>query len=303
MASDWTGAARAALLEIRGGGDSWGYRPGLRPDVEPTALAALALRAHGPDGDAPARAAADWLARRQRPDGALAGGNEGEEPGWGTSYAVVLWTALGVHHDRRGRAARWLIHRRGTTMPRAGDGVIGHDTTIPGWPWVEGTHAWLEPTAWAVLALAAAGLLSHPRARDGLRLIRDRALPAGGWNYGNSRAFGHDLRPQPATTALALLALARGGDRSPAVAGGAAYLRAALPGTRSAQAVGWGVLALRALGPSPEAAPVWLAEAAAPALRHGDSTVRLACLLLGAGARAPALLGLPATTERDHARA
>ncbi|HWE39086.1 MAG TPA: hypothetical protein VG406_21235 [Isosphaeraceae bacterium] len=300
MASDWTESARAALLELRGGGDSWGYQPGLRPDVEPTALAALALLADDPGRHAPAaRAAADWLAGRQRPDGALGAGKEGDEPGWSTSYAMVLWAALGSHGAHLGRAARWLLGRRGDVLPRDAVGVIGHDTTIPGWPWVEGTHSWLEPTAWAVLALGGAGLLAHPRTRDGVRLIRDRALPAGGWNYGNNRAFGHVLRPQPATTGLALLALARAGDRSAVVARGRRYLLGALPGTRSAQAIGWGVLALRASGRAPEGAATWLAAAAAAALRRPESAVRLACVLLAAGSRAPGLFGI-ATTGDDH---
>ena len=39
-------------------------------------------------------------------------------------------------------------------------------------------------------------------------MIIDRALPHGGWNYGNKVVFGHELRPQPGPTGMALLALA-----------------------------------------------------------------------------------------------
>ena len=60
----------------------------------------------------------------------------------------------------------------------------------------------------AVMALTREGLGAHPRVEEGSRLILDRALPHGGWNYGNKRVFGQELRPQPGPTGLALVALA-----------------------------------------------------------------------------------------------
>src|SRR5262249_10379671 len=142
-------------------------------------------------------------------------------------------------------------------------GVIGHDTSLIGWPWVEGTHSWLEPTALAILALAGEGLGDHPRVRDGVRLILDRAIPSGGWNYGNKAVFGRMLRPQPGPTGMALLALAgrAGGQASPAVTRALDYLRGTLPAVRAAVSLGWGVLGLRAAGACPAQAQSWLAEA------------------------------------------
>ena len=105
---------------------------------------------------------------------------------------------------------RWLLDQGGVAIPNlaAPERTVGHDTAIVGWPWVADTHSWLEPTAVAILALRREGKVDHPRVREGLRLIRDRAIPTGGWNYGNNIAFGRDLRPQPAPTGIALLALA-----------------------------------------------------------------------------------------------
>ena len=58
------------------------------------------------------------------------------------------------------------------------------------------------------MALRAAGRASHPRVREAVRLLCDRALDEGGWNYGNTRVFANTLQPFPATTGIALTALA-----------------------------------------------------------------------------------------------
>ena len=148
------------------------------------------------------------------------------------------------------RAARWLLGIKGRATPRSDDPehIVGHDTTLVGWPWVADTHSWLEPTALAVLALGRAGLGEHPRVVEGLRLIRDRAVDTGGWNCGNKATFGRALRPQPAPTGLALLTLAQtpGEPRSPLVDRAIRYLTATLPGVRAAWSLGWGLLGLRA---------------------------------------------------------
>ncbi len=71
-----------------------------------------------------------------------------------------------------------------------------------------GTHSWVEPTAINVLALRSAGQAGHPRCREAVKLLLDRQLPEGGWNYGNTTVLGHVLRPQVQPTGLALAALA-----------------------------------------------------------------------------------------------
>ena len=149
----------------------------------------------------------------QRPDGSVGdlGGTE-EAPCWPTPYGVILWGVLGGYEPQRSRRACGLAAPPGgqgdprERRPRAR--IVGHDPTLIGWPWVADTHSWLEPTALAILALRREGRGDHPRVREGVRLIADRAIVDGGWNYGNKAAFGHALRPQPAPTGLALLALA-----------------------------------------------------------------------------------------------
>jgi hypothetical protein len=157
---------------------------------------------------------------------------------------------------------------------------------------VDNTHSWLEPTALAVLALRRAGKGSAARTRDGQSLIRDRAIRTGGWNYGNSAIFGADLRPQPAPTGLALLALVGAEDvDSPLVKLGCDYLEAILPGTHAAQSLCFGTLALAAWQRRPGEADQWLIAARQSAARRSNAVSQLAYLLLAAGSRALELLG------------
>ncbi len=115
------------------------------------------------------------------------------------------------------------------------------------------------------MALRREGLDAHPRVRDGIRLLIDRAIPTGGWNYGNSKVFGRCLRPQPGPTALALLALAGTASRSPVIAPALDYLERTLPDLHAGWSLGWAWLALRVWDRAPRVSPTWLAEAAARA--------------------------------------
>ena len=296
------------LLQGRGAGPAWGNRPGGPPYVEPTALATLALAASdSADRNDPApvavRAAADWLASLQQRDGATGIGPDLPQPRWTTPLSILVWSAIDPVPPARERAVRWLLQSRGNTwVPEAAE-PFGHDPRIAGWPWVEGTHSWLEPTAMAVLALRRAGCADHGRTRDGLRLIRDRVIRTGGWNYGNSTVFGADLRPQPAPTGMALLALAGLDDRdSPLISLSCDYLDAVLPTTRAPQSLCFGILALEAWGRRPAAADSWLDAAGASAALRSDSIPQIAYLLLAFASRALPLFGIsrPAATEGDN---
>jgi hypothetical protein len=205
----------------------------------------------------------------------------------------LLWTVAGRRDDRVARAVRWLLDAKGRALPRSEDpgGVAGHDTTLIGWPWVADTHSWLEPTALAVLALGAAGKGGHPRVEEGLRLIRDRAVESGGWNYGNRSVFGRNLRAQPGPTGVALLALAGTGPRTEEIDRAVAYLRKSLPTVRAAASLGWGLIGLRAWGADPPEADAWLAEAHHDVAGRHDAAPRLAYLLLAAAPRTLAVLG------------
>jgi hypothetical protein len=300
MFGNWIEKAREILLQHRGHAAGWGYRPETAPCVEPTVLACLGLMASDRDRRsghpaAEVRRSADWIAALQRRDGSLGVSATLPTPGWATPYGVLLWAALDGYRAHRERAARWLLDQEGTAVPipAPSERTVGHDTTIVGWPWVADTHSWLEPTALTVLALRHGGKADHPRVGEGLRLIRDRAIATGGWNYGNNVAFGRDLRPQPAPTGLALLALSGpGGRRTEIVERATRYLRGALAETRATHSLCWGVLGLRAWGCCPGAVDGWLSRAFEQPLSRHDSSLRSAHLLLAAGERSLELLGL-----------
>jgi hypothetical protein len=307
--SDWQSAARASLLRQRTAEGAWGYRAGTAPQAEPTAWAGLALLGD----DASVRAAA-WLAKLQAPDGGVPICATSPQPKWPTAPALLLFCAVGAREPRR-RALEYLLATEGRTSPRSPADPVQLDGSIVGWPWTAGAHSWVEPTALAVLALGRAGAGDHARARDGRRLLLDRAVPSGGWNYGNKIVLDMPLRPQPAPTGLALLALSVMGtlkgfpnppamgsgersspapDASAGTEGGAAvaaaceYLEGALPRVRAGLSLGWGLLGLSAWRRRPAAADGWLAEAYERYARQDAGSVEIAHLLL---ARADALPG------------
>lgn len=292
MTRDWEQAARRALNGLRAAPETraWGYQKESTPSVEPTSLAVLGLLAsRGDAGErdsmAMARGAADWLCAIQHPDGSLGVSQSLTEPGWGTPYALLVWGIIGGYNDQRRRAIKWLLGQSGETFPRE-EGpapVLGHDPSLVGWPWVSGTHSWVEPTALAVLALRREGFGGHPRVVEGLRVLRDRAIVTGGWNVGNKATYGRVLRAQPAPTGLALLALAHSESCCEIAEKAIDYLVATLPGVRAAESLGWGLVGLRAWGRRLEQSDSWMEESFERVAARRDAAPRLALLLLAAG--------------------
>lgn len=163
---------------------------GADSEPEPTAMAALAL------DDPEARG---WLADRIAADGRI-GITSGSVV---SDDASVVACALGdgeqlenvLDHIEEARAA-WA----------GASDVVPHDPALLGWSWTENSFGWIEPTAWAVLALRRHRPSSAVLA-DGLAVLRDRECSGGGWNHGNPLAFGEWLPPYGQTTALGLLAV------------------------------------------------------------------------------------------------
>ncbi len=293
---EWVPEAREKLLGLVKPGSGWGYRRDGMPSVEPTALACLALQATDPPGESHASlpyvsSAAKWLARIQQPNGAVGVSPAVPVPEWPTPYAILVWASQEGYVEEMRKATAWLLARQGNTFTLESGDIIGYDTNIAGWPWVAGTSPWLEPTAMAILALRRQGLAEHARTREGLRLIRDRAIATGGWNMGANSIYGKSLRPMPAETGIALMTI-KGTEGSDVIADKAcSYLLRTLPRLRSAQSLCWGLLGLTAWSVRPPDAEQWIAEAFSQSVSHSDLAPQLAYLLLASSERSLFLLG------------
>jgi len=277
----WIDKAVGELVTQRKPSEGWPYQPGNSAAVEPTVLSSFALEVNNPQAYIETvNQAAEWLASIQREDGAIGVTAGLPVPAWATPYGILLWTHLDSYRVNIERAVTFLLNREGRRLPKSPG--AGHDTTLAGWPWVSGTHSWLEPTTLSILALAKVGQADHARVDEAVRLVNDRTLLSGGWNHGNTVAFGTELRAQPGPTGLALLALSSvNSERSGAVERGAEYLIRSLPKIGSPRALGWGILGLSAWGIELDSAPLLLEECYSR-IQFNPTPMDLALLILAA---------------------
>jgi len=250
--------------------------------VEPTALAAMALIAQR-RADA-AQPALEWLASLQSGDGSLGVDADHSQPRWPTGWVILAWrAALAVAENPRltaaaERAVGWSLSLRGRTLPPSP--VYGHDTSLCGWPWVESTHSWVEPTAINLLALKSSGKADHPRSREAVKLLLNRTLPAGGWNYGNTIILGNTLRPHVQPTGLTLAALHGEPDAEQQVQRSLDYLDRTLSARTTTASLCYGLIGASAHGRRPGAADRWLEAAWQRTLARDASPYKFALLAL-----------------------
>src|SRR5438128_10465541 len=109
---------------------------------------------------------------------------------WPTAQVLLLQLELNYPPEVIERTARNVLHFQGripeTIRAAEADDI---DVRLPGWTWVRNTFPWVEPTAWACLALCRAAYGEHPRVVEGLHFLLDRAHLEGGTNCGNRRTF------------------------------------------------------------------------------------------------------------------
>lgn len=248
-----TDAVRRALGFIRthrnpDGG--WGYRPGRRSLVEPTGLCLTALAAGG--GGEGASAGLDFLRSCRKSSGAVGIDPTDPEASWMAYAAILAFDAFGAADEAR-RLAEAALTMEDASGRFTADEVSSiamtyrYDAAIRGWPWTPGTTAWVEPTALFMIALVRAGISpEHERLRSGVRLLVDRRVRSGGWNFGNPYSQTQELEATPLSTALALAGLGAAGypGQRAAVREGLRYLAGALAGDVSTIVLAWSALAL-----------------------------------------------------------
>lgn len=231
---------------------------------EPTAWGTIALAQAG--NLAAARKGAAWLRKQQSPNGAVGVVTSEETPAWTTSLAMLAWDA--VHSATKGsayganikRATQWTLTTEGRTTEQKPQ--IGHNTMLVGWSWAADTHSWLEPTAFFVRALREIGQDSHPRTREGVKMLVDRLLPTGGANYGNTRVLDQYLLPHVQPTGVVLWSLAGEQIDDPRINRSLDYLQDSLEQPLGVSSLCFALMGLTAHGRATPSAQRLLAAAA-----------------------------------------
>jgi hypothetical protein len=253
--------------------------PGPHDRVDATAWAALIFAAT----DSPTallEGTRSRLAEAQLKDGRVPISPSHPATFWPTSLAALAWQGAARQRDNRKRALQFLLETSGHHWTKEPGDPVGHDPALKGWPWVDATHSWVEPTALAVLALKRGGFEEHGRVQEAIRLLRNRQLAGGGWNTGNTTVYGREQYPAPETTGVALCALAKSVELAE-VERSLAYLRTKVRTVRTPLALGWGLMGLRAWGRPPQDIDRLVSECLARQSRYGEyDTCSLALLVL-----------------------
>ncbi len=210
------------LLGVQNPDGGWGAREKRRSNTEATAHALLGLHsANDPTLNQSIDRGLSFLAKHQLADGSWPFIASVANGSWTTGLVIFTLTALASHEQRALRGATWLLEQRGwqlgwlaslwhrwapQKMP------IRLNPNLEGWSWTPGAFSFVEPTAYALLALKKLRpRLQIQRLEDrihqGELLIYDRMCHSGGWNCCGSGVLDKELYPYPDTTALALIAL------------------------------------------------------------------------------------------------
>lgn len=236
--------ARLAACANPDGG--WGYHSGKASHPEPTSLALLALQSAADEFATAISTGLAALERHRQPDGGYRLANGRPEAEWSTAIALFTKLALGANPESMKPTISRLLSVESRIIergPETSDMENDIDLKLIGWPWAAANFGWVEPTAWACLALRAAGFERHPRVQEGLKLLLDRAFDTGGANYGNRVVLGTRTEPIPGPTAI-LLAAVQGAMDHPRIDASVGYLRVLAAQSDDLEHLAWSRIAL-----------------------------------------------------------
>jgi len=248
-------AIREAIESRQRNTGGWSYAAH-QDAIEPTCLAILSCRNQA--GDYLERAV-DFVERAQNPDGGWAAfTGDDQQSCWVTALAALSLITVRPASKRWEMGIRWLIGTHGREGDllwqlkfRLIDRDVQFDPAKYGWNWIGGTTSWVIPTAFSLIALREAqrrlksGRDLTLRIRLGTAMLLDRMCPGGGWNAGNSVAFGVPYSPYVDATSIALLAL-RGYEDQRGVPESLSWLSRRICDCSAPYSLAWGILALSA---------------------------------------------------------
>jgi len=240
-------AVRGRLAGLIQPDNGWGYQPAQPMHIEPTCMAVLALSPEPTAYDNEIRRGLQAIEENRRPDASYRLTRGRPQAVWATALVYLARRALGHNPQTLAATADFLLNVKGRTIkadPEAADTKDQDiDVGLVGWPWAVENFSWVEPTSWACVALRAAGYATHPRVREGMKLLLDRAFDTGGVNTGNRIVLGKPTMPVPSNTAQMLLAL-QGVKDEPLIDAAKGYLRVVAAQSTDAENLAWAILAL-----------------------------------------------------------
>lgn len=267
--------------------------------VDATAWGTLFLRAMAESSDVLEQGRAR-LRVEQDDDGRVVVSKHHMDSYWPTPLAILAWQDSLACADAQRRAVQFLLGVAGTNPHPKSDDPVGHNTALKGWPWIAGTHSWVEPTALCIMALRATGHEQHDRVNEASRMLLDRQLPHGGWNVGNTLIFGRELHPNPEATGAALAALSGVTNREQ-VNRSIEYLHDEVGRLRTPVSLGWALWGLGAWNLWPSNGVTLVARCLANQARYGMYDTSVLCLLslgaLAGEAAGPVALPVPCNKE------
>ena len=287
------------LQNVDGG---WGFHCGDQSRVEPTCWAMRALiDSDKRNGLGNFGQVWHFLQSSQLGDGSWPAADGMTTGSWITSLAcsVLQCDPKSITHVKAG--LKWLcedfprdssVFRRFLQSLRPKSQIVSQNDTYRGWGWTPKTASWVEPTAFALMALREADPGQLPASASqrcdlAIALLYDRMCPAGGWNCGNPRVYGVDGDALVLPTCWALLAL-RDASEKPGRALSLAWLQREFPKVESAASLAVARMTLETYGIQPPRAKRDLQDWTARELaQQGTHVLAWACVAVNAARRWP----------------
>jgi hypothetical protein len=201
----------------------WGFQPESQSRVEPSCWAISALQSVGnaPQSREMVERGRRFLRAAQIADGSWVASAEQRAGCWVTSLACMVLASDPQAEQPVTAGLSWICNDwpRDSSPLRRLLGRFSRERKISaqndsyrGWGWTPRTSSWVEPTSFALLALARTSEEALPKLRArrrelGRRMLYDRMCPGGGWNCGNPMVYGVAGEPLIVPTVWALLAL------------------------------------------------------------------------------------------------